>query len=159
MVHAHPRRLGLGRGARRRRHIDPDQAILLAHRIGADLDLFRIEILPRHQRGNGAAHAIFPEAPAVIGAFHAVVGLDPPRRQRHAAMGADVAQGEQRAVMAPAQQNRLAQQHLAAHVAALQAGGERRHVPEVAQEQIIGHGNLLKERRIFLQESRKTARV
>ena len=116
------RRLGFRGGARRRRHIDPDQPVLFAHRICPHLDLVGIEILPRHQRWDRVAHAILAEAPAVIGAFHAVIGFDPARRQGHAAMRTDIAQGENFAGMIAPQQHRLAQQHFPAHVAALEAG-------------------------------------
>ena len=84
----------LRRRARLGRHIDPDQPVLLAHRIGPHTDFRRVQVLAFHQGGNGAAHPVAAEAPAMIGAFDGVFGKDFPRRQRHAAMGADIAQGE-----------------------------------------------------------------
>jgi hypothetical protein len=76
-------------------------------------------------------------------------------------MGADVAKREQRAVFQAAQHHRLAQQHLAPHLAGAQAGGQRRHVPEVAQEQIardcesFRHGNCLEKSAFSRKDGRK----
>ncbi len=64
--------------ARLGRHIDPDQPVLLAHRIGTYPDFARIQVLALNQRGNGAAHPALLETPAMIGAFHRVFGYDLP---------------------------------------------------------------------------------
>ena len=108
-------------------------------RIGAHADFGRVDVLSLDQRGNHRTHAIGLEAPAMIGAFDRGIVHRAARRQRHAAMRANVAQREDFAVAHPADQHRLAQKDRRAsgrprEYHAREAG----HVPEIAQEQ--GHG-------------------
>ncbi len=147
----HPARLRIGNGHARRRapglavpfvigDIDPDEPILLAHRIAAHADAVRLQRLALDGGGDERAHAVCPEAPSVIGALDRVLGEHLAGRERHAAMRADIAQREDLAVLHPPDDDRLAQQHLPAHAAALHIAGQRRHVPAVGEEfGLVGH--------------------
>src|SRR5262249_24068049 len=103
-------------------------------------DFLRVHVLAVHQGGNGAAHPILAEAPAMIGALDRVFRQDFSRRERHAAMGTAVAHGKGCAVAHPAQENRFAQKHLAPHPARFEARRQRGHVPEVADVTSVRHG-------------------
>ncbi len=127
------RRLAAGGG-----HVDPDEPVLLAHRIGFDLDVRRLDRLAADEGGYRCADAVAAEAPAVIGAFDRVVRQHLAGRERHAAMRADVLHREGRPVAAAADQHRLAQHHLAAQARLAELFGQAAHVPTVAQEPCVG---------------------
>src|SRR4051812_50131460 len=73
-----------------------------------------------------------PEAPAVIAAFD-LAAVEAALRQRHAAMRADVAQGEDLADAVAADQHRLAEHLAPEHPAAPDRPARRRVIPGLPQ--------------------------
>src|SRR5262249_7553971 len=94
-----------------RGHVDPDQSVLLAERVGAHADARGIEVLTLDQRGNRRAHAVWPKLPTVIGTLDRVVREQSPGGKRHAAVRADVPKCERRAAAIAPEGHGFAKQH------------------------------------------------
>ena len=132
------RRMVRRRPARIGRHPDEHQTLALDGRITPHPNPIQIKGLAFDQRGNGGATAIGAKAPSVIGALHGLgsVGLagELARRERRGAVRTDVAQGENLAAGAAAQENRLAQYHLPRQTSGLEVARHRGEIPDVGQE-------------------------
>jgi hypothetical protein len=128
------RRRGVGIVA----EIDPDVALPLERRIALHLDAGDVELLLRHQRRNGGAAPAAVEAPAVIAALD-LAAVEAAAAQRNAAMRADVSEREGRAVIAAAEQQRLAEQRLRHHAPAPERRARQGEIPHLPQRRGAVH--------------------
>jgi hypothetical protein len=91
--------------------IHPDQAGLLRHREAGEADRGEVGVVPAGEGGDRRADAVGPELPAVERADEVAVD-HAPGREGHAAVGAAVAQGEERPrLLAPEHHGLLAEAH------------------------------------------------
>ena len=136
------RRWGCGHGlaALVGRHIDPDAAAGLRHRIAPHPDLGHIHILIGGQRGNAGALAVRREPPAVVTALD-FLAVEPAIGQRNPSVRADIPQREHRSVRRPPQQQGLPQQGFRLHRPGLERGRGQREIPNIPKKTVlIMHG-------------------
>src|SRR6185312_1044702 len=126
------------RGAGILADIDPDVALPLERRIALHLDARDVELLLRHQRRDGGAAPAAVEAPAVIAALD-LAAVEAAEAQRDAAMRAYVAEREDGAVAAAAEQQRFAQQRLRHHAPAPERRARQGEIPHLPQRRGAVH--------------------
>jgi hypothetical protein len=138
----------IGRPARIGRHVDPNDALLLAHRIAAHAELGDVHCLVAGQGRDVGTGARRVELPAVIRTLHhagPVLAQHFARRQGSRTVRTDVAQTIRLAIEVAPQQDRLTQEDIALQGAGFQVGRQSREPPAVAQESFAerdtgGHG-------------------
>lgn len=122
--------------------IEIDRAIGLMHRIAAHFHPGRVIRAVVGEGRHQLAAAIRAEAPAMIRALQCPLAIRLQllaRRQRHEAVGTDVAQGEGFALGRAADDDGIAQHHDAVLLAGDEVGGRRGQIPAVGEVALVGN--------------------
>ncbi len=118
-------------------HVNPGVAIAVLARQGARVDPGRIERVGAGERGDlGALAGAGLEAPAVVFALHGFA-IEPAGGERNAAMRAEIAHGEDGAVVLAAEQERDAEEQSGPGLTTSERRGTQTRVP-VAEDQLCG---------------------
>src|SRR6516225_2328027 len=122
----------------RKRHVNPDVAILLFAGKMSGMDFFYVELRIFGKRRDRAAQArLCLEAPAVVVALE-LIAIEMPKRERHSPMRTTVSQREgATAIVAPDDQ-RCAEQHGGTESPAPKLAARKRGIPEAAEHFGVG---------------------
>ena len=117
--------------------INPDDALLFADRVVADLDTLDIHRLVRRQRRHRGTGAGRIEGPAMIGALHDAALFRAHHltgRQGCCAVRADIADGVGLAIEVTAEQDRFAENDVTLQLAGLEIAGQGREPPAILEQ-------------------------